>query len=413
MDIVTYALCKKLVASATSGVTWEVDGLTLKITTSDGQQLEMTFPQPKDGVSITNMEINEQNHLICSMSDKSTIDCGEIKTLRGESGVYIGTEEPSDPDIKVWINPEENDDTYGKHEIDNKLDTKVDRVTVGKNGRSEFQNMEDGDQILFLTEDGKRANVSVNDGSHGVYVQLGAMDKETNKGVRVSLGLDKAYYTVGDTPDVTDDDEIITKHALEYETQDLIKGLSRHLLEEDEDPEASGQTVVELKNRQDATETIMEIDNMDVKTSVPVNAVLGALKGHDLDERVNKLEAKSLITISAEMSKDDRTNHTYPKLTLSPEQINTIVDNDATLLKVNFNITDASNGIETDTLVFYTTIDDNKVVDGDNIVRTVKINAVRTNYEGTIIYHAELLGNGEVFAANQDLTAKYVPFSTE
>lgn len=113
MDVVTYALLKKKINGVVGGISgYEIDGLTLKITTSDGQVLEMTFPEPEDGVSITDVDINKQNHLMCTMSDGTEIDAGEIKTIQGpkgdtgNSGVYLGTEEPDDPEIKVWIDPD-------------------------------------------------------------------------------------------------------------------------------------------------------------------------------------------------------------------------------------------------------------------------------------------------------------------
>ena len=87
MDIVTYALCKKLISGVAGGVSgYEVDGLTLKITTSDGQVLTMTFPEPKDGISIDDVKIDESNHLICTMSDRNEIDAGLIKTVQGPKG---------------------------------------------------------------------------------------------------------------------------------------------------------------------------------------------------------------------------------------------------------------------------------------------------------------------------------------
>ena len=108
MDIVTYALLKKKLSSVVSGISgYEVDGQTLRITTTDGQVLEMTFPTPEDGKSITDIKINEKNHLICSLSDGTEINAGEIKTIQGpkgepgESGVYLGEEEPTDPEIRV------------------------------------------------------------------------------------------------------------------------------------------------------------------------------------------------------------------------------------------------------------------------------------------------------------------------
>lgn len=43
----------------------------------------MVVPLPKDGVSITGVEINEAKHLICTMSDGSEIDAGKVGGLGG------------------------------------------------------------------------------------------------------------------------------------------------------------------------------------------------------------------------------------------------------------------------------------------------------------------------------------------
>lgn len=95
MDIVTYALCKKLASSAVSGVAdMTVNGTTLIIHTNDGQTLEMDFPTPADGVSITNIEIDENNNLICHMSDGSKVNAGPIPVGKTPiKGVDYFTEE--------------------------------------------------------------------------------------------------------------------------------------------------------------------------------------------------------------------------------------------------------------------------------------------------------------------------------
>lgn len=83
MDIVTYALCKKLAAGAVSGVrSMSVDGQTLNIECVDGTHLEMNFPSP---ASIVDAEIDEEGHLILTLSDGNTIDCGLIPGGGGSS----------------------------------------------------------------------------------------------------------------------------------------------------------------------------------------------------------------------------------------------------------------------------------------------------------------------------------------
>ncbi len=93
MDIVTYALCKKIAASAVSGIKdLTVSGTTLTIETKDGQTIDIVFPTPADGVSIVDAEIDNNKHLICELSDGSTIDAGEVPMYIPQKGVDYYTE---------------------------------------------------------------------------------------------------------------------------------------------------------------------------------------------------------------------------------------------------------------------------------------------------------------------------------
>ena len=94
MDIVTYALCKKIASAAASGIeAMRVDGTTLYIDTKDGETLEVNFPTPQDGISIVDVDIDGNKHLICTMSDGSTIDAGEVPEYIPQKGVDYYTEE--------------------------------------------------------------------------------------------------------------------------------------------------------------------------------------------------------------------------------------------------------------------------------------------------------------------------------
>ena len=94
MDIVTYALCKKIASGAVSGIkSLRVEDTTLYIETNDGQILEMDFPTPADGISITDVSINNNKHLICAMSNGDTIDAGEVPVYIPQKGVDYFTEE--------------------------------------------------------------------------------------------------------------------------------------------------------------------------------------------------------------------------------------------------------------------------------------------------------------------------------
>ncbi len=87
MDVITLALCEKIASGAVSGVAeMTVDGQTLNIECTDGTHLEMDFPTPEDGVSITNVEVNSSKHLICTMSDGTSVDAGLVPTVKGDDG---------------------------------------------------------------------------------------------------------------------------------------------------------------------------------------------------------------------------------------------------------------------------------------------------------------------------------------
>ena len=103
MDVVTYSLCKKIAAGAVSGISkLEVDGTTLAITTNDGQILTMDFPTPKDGVSIDDIFIEDEN-LFCVMSNGEIIDAGTIPYYVPKKGVDYFTEDDKEELIRAVL----------------------------------------------------------------------------------------------------------------------------------------------------------------------------------------------------------------------------------------------------------------------------------------------------------------------
>lgn len=87
MDLISYALSKKIAASAVSGVqSMSVSGQTLTINTKDSGVLTMTFPTPKDGVSVTNIDVNANNQIVFTMSDGTEFISGKIPTVKDADG---------------------------------------------------------------------------------------------------------------------------------------------------------------------------------------------------------------------------------------------------------------------------------------------------------------------------------------
>lgn len=83
-----YVLAKSLVTSISAGIqSYSISptGL-LTMVTSDGQTLTYQFREPKDGVSITHVDVNSINELIIYYSDGTTETAGTIATVKGDKG---------------------------------------------------------------------------------------------------------------------------------------------------------------------------------------------------------------------------------------------------------------------------------------------------------------------------------------
>ena len=77
MDLITYALCKKMVAAAASGITKiEVRGSDLVFTTSTGEEISVTLPFPAS--SVISISIDEDRNLVYTMSDGTIVTVGTI-----------------------------------------------------------------------------------------------------------------------------------------------------------------------------------------------------------------------------------------------------------------------------------------------------------------------------------------------
>ena len=88
MDTVVYALLNKKIRGLVSGIqSASVSGTTITFTMNDGSKQYITFPAPKDGLSIADVDVNADNTLTCTLSDGSTITTtNKIKTIKGDDG---------------------------------------------------------------------------------------------------------------------------------------------------------------------------------------------------------------------------------------------------------------------------------------------------------------------------------------
>lgn len=132
MDVVTYALLSKKISGLTSGVqSAVVNGTTITFTMHDGSKQEMTFDEPEDGISVTGMSIDENNCLVCELSDGSSINAGEIPTITTEVETIV--EEKVQEKIETQL-----DDT-----IQEKVDQAVEEALSGGSGEGSDSSVDD------------------------------------------------------------------------------------------------------------------------------------------------------------------------------------------------------------------------------------------------------------------------------
>lgn len=94
MDIITLALAKKFATSVSAGYSKvEVKGNTIEFTLNDGSNVSLDVPKPKDGVSIVDLEIDEDGSLLCYLSDGTIVDAGHIPTTDPDLTNYYTKEE--------------------------------------------------------------------------------------------------------------------------------------------------------------------------------------------------------------------------------------------------------------------------------------------------------------------------------
>lgn len=95
IDILTLALSKKYTNQIALGIaSMSVSGTTVTFVTTGGVTAKVTLPTPKDGIGIKGVMIDSNSHLICTMTDDTTIDAGLIGSAISEDldcNVEIGS----------------------------------------------------------------------------------------------------------------------------------------------------------------------------------------------------------------------------------------------------------------------------------------------------------------------------------
>lgn len=163
-----YILAKKIALGAVSGIkNMTFNGNQIIFHFNDGSSANMVVPIPKDGVSVVKVEINNNKHLICTMSDGTVLDAGEIPG--GTGGGLIQVSKKSD-----LPNPGKDDTIYLvlNEETLYYWDTKDNKYKSisGSSGNVDFMSdtiqFDDINQTFDLPVDDKKVNVYLN----GIYL---------------------------------------------------------------------------------------------------------------------------------------------------------------------------------------------------------------------------------------------------
>ena len=103
MDIIDIKLANKFATQVAAGFSKvEVDGMNINFTLNDGTKTTLTVPKPADGISVVDMNIDDDGSLICTMSNGTTIDAGGVPFVKPEKGIDYWTESDKQ-EIKTYV----------------------------------------------------------------------------------------------------------------------------------------------------------------------------------------------------------------------------------------------------------------------------------------------------------------------
>ena len=209
MDVISYALSKKIAEHAVSGVqSMSVNGQTLTINTKDSGVLTMTFPTPKDGVSVTDIDVNANNQIVFTMSDGSEFISGKIPTVKGDKG---------DPFKYSDFTPEQLDSLKGSD---------------GFSPSAKIEKVGDTATITITDKDGTTtATIKDGQGGSGGSGEENKIDSISVNGVKVSVDENKNVDIT--VPEAYDDTDIRAELANKSDTDHTHTTVNGHTVESD------------------------------------------------------------------------------------------------------------------------------------------------------------------------------------
>lgn len=201
MDIVTYALAKKMMQSAISGISkMTVNGTDLIIETNKGDKVTISFPVPKDGVSVSNITLTDTNDLVFTMSDGETFSAplNLPDVVEGDSAYEIACQEGFEGTKEEWLESLKGDTPVFKV---GKLSNRFFLRTTNS-GETETTYFIIPYVTLSETEGGYTLTLTDDKGDHIAFLKHGAQGPEGPQGIQGERGeafsIAKVYTSVAE-----------------------------------------------------------------------------------------------------------------------------------------------------------------------------------------------------------------------
>lgn len=150
MDLVTLNLAKNYSNTLATGIKFiKLDGYSLIFTLRDGSDISVDLPIPKNGESIEDVDFNDKGELICTLSNKETINAGiiPIDKIIKENDLEKNSNKVS------YINENSTDEQYPSAKCVYEL---KDSILEKSEASGSYINISDGnlDKIQKLSMDG-------------------------------------------------------------------------------------------------------------------------------------------------------------------------------------------------------------------------------------------------------------------
>lgn len=149
MDITTLALAKNYANKVAAGFSSVVvEGSKIIFTLNDGTKTTMNIPTPNDGISVVDLEIDNDGSLLCHMSDGTTIDAGYVPAVKGDPGFSPSASVTKENNVITFSVTDKDKTTTTSFNVDDYVTAEYVETLVG-DINTILATLVDGDDVEF------------------------------------------------------------------------------------------------------------------------------------------------------------------------------------------------------------------------------------------------------------------------